>query len=81
MLTDANFVTKNDELEEEEAEMEVSQWSFDIGMIPKSHLMSRPNLEELMERAVYFWVGRHRTPDPKPPQRSQHEPGQYTAPL
>lgn len=49
MLTDANTVTKNDEFEEEEAEMEVS---FDIRMTPKSHLMSHPNLEELMERAV-----------------------------
>lgn len=38
MLTDANIVTKNGEFEEEEAEMEVSQWRIDIRMTPKSHL-------------------------------------------
>lgn len=34
MLTDANIVTTNDEFEEEEAEMEMSRWSFDIRMTP-----------------------------------------------
>lgn len=86
MLTDANIVTKNDEFEEEEAEMEVRQWSFDIRIIPKSHLMSRANLEELMERAVgrrdgHFWGEETQNPWPKTSPKKPAWGGQSTAPL